>query len=162
MTTRHGTRLPTCLAQATARAARRVSGWPNHSAPSTTVQMGIVKLRMAARPEASSCTPRMENRCQPRMLGAARSSTGHQLARGGFIATPLALHQVSIPSAPALMAVAGKYSGESSRKKNFIIGQFTPRQSVNKASRNKARGLSAGALCSGGSRQPVFVVSGAS
>jgi hypothetical protein len=74
----------------------------------------------------------------------------------------LTLYQASNPSAPALMAVARKYSGESSRKENFIIGQLMPQQSVNKASRNKARGLSTGALCSGGSRQPVFVVSAAS
>jgi hypothetical protein len=60
------------------------------------------------------------------------------------------------------MAVARKYSGESSRKENFIIGQFTPQHSVNKAKRNKARGLSTGALCSGASSQPAFVESAAS
>ncbi|MCZ8112069.1 MAG: hypothetical protein O9321_14440 [Rubrivivax sp.] len=53
------------------------------------------------------------------------------------------------------MAVALKYSGESSRKENFIIGQFTPQHSVNKASRNKARGLSTGALCSGASNESL-------
>ena len=125
--TSRATALP---AQAMPTSARRVKGWPKKAAARSTVQMGIVKPSVAARPEASSFTPRIENRCQPKMLGKASSSTAPQAMRGSFMLTPRLLYQSSSITVPALMVNARKYNGLSSRSANFIIGQLMPHASV--------------------------------
>ena len=59
------------MAATTASHERALMRSPNSSTLSSTVQTGIVKARMPARPAGNCDRPMIEHRCQPMMLGSA-------------------------------------------------------------------------------------------
>ena len=79
--------------QNAARATRRVRASPRKTTLMSTVQIGMVNPRMAARPEASSRTPRTDAVCQPSILGAPMASTAGHSARRGTMRRPRARYQ---------------------------------------------------------------------
>ena len=79
----HSSRPMARLTQTTASRTRGVMRSPKKAAPISTVKMGMVKPRMAARPEASSCTPKMDSVCQPSTLGRpSQAMVSHSLPEG--------------------------------------------------------------------------------
>ncbi|OQB98464.1 MAG: hypothetical protein BWX79_03304 [Alphaproteobacteria bacterium ADurb.Bin100] len=81
------------IANATALAAnatRPVSRSPSRPTPISTVQIGMVNPRIAARPEASAFTPKIDITCQPSMLGSPSSATARHSAPCGAMRMPRA------------------------------------------------------------------------
>jgi hypothetical protein len=87
-------------------------------------------------------------------LGAASSVTGSQALRGSRMSRPLAENQASSSSEPPVIVAARKYSGDSSRSENFMIGQFRPQASVRPMSPARAAPRSKVMNSEAGARPP--------
>ena len=130
----HSSSAMATLTLITASRTRGVMRSPKKAAPSSTVKMGMVKPRMAARPEASSCTPKMDSVCQPSTLGRPSQAMVFHSRPTGHMRSPLAATYTNNQAAPSSMVLARKYSGDSSCSESFIMGQLTPHMRVRASS----------------------------
>lgn len=94
---------------------------------------------MAARPEASDCTPKIDRACQPRMFGSASRASCNSAEGVSRKRTPRVRYQANSSAAPPVIVSALKVSGGISRSASFITGQLTPHSSVSSASADNVR-----------------------
>ena len=92
--------------------------------------MGMVKPKIAARPEANSCNPMMDMVCQPNTLGRPKAAITAHSRPLGHMRRPFCATYTNNHVAPSVMVVARKNSGVICPSESFIMGQFTPHISV--------------------------------
>src|SRR6266542_3285570 len=123
------TRSPTSL--------RPDSGSCNSQSEKSTLQIGIVKARIADRPAGICWTPNSISPFQPAILNKASAATLLHSARGMRVESPDSFETSSNPSAANGSVVARKVSGASSVTPSLSTGQLQPQTSVRMATSNR-------------------------
>ena len=117
------------------------SGSCSSASANITLQIGIVKARIAVRPAGSCCRPNSTSPFQPVMLNKASTITLPQRCRGTRIGPPESPEIASMPSAENGSVSARNVSGAISDTPSFSTGQLQPQTSVSTSS-----GISAAAV----------------